>query len=959
MPAGLNIVSFDYSWHPDSTEENYIYQFGTQWVITGGPRYITAGATQIKYIDINYAIVGPNKKNWEVSDNIVIQDFDYSWHPHPDDPIFIYQFGTQWHDRGGPRYIVPGANEDTPVKYIDTRVIKATLGSSKKNWIVPHDVDASKFDFSWVPHPNDPPFIYQFGTQWQKTGGPRYVVTGAIDIKYIEDAKLKVKRLPSDKHWFNPYKSDISKFDFSWHPDDTVPPYVYQFGTEENKTDGPRYLTPGANDITYLPRVEKSEEDIVANIIEPEIKIKEVVVNRYYIETTLENLVKEHPNEVFWALNKLIDYNTFDFAWRPLTAGVDGETVEYESNYVHTFGSTDSILTHTYFVHAKQYLAGNKNLKYIENKKLNDEYLTKLFTKPDMFFVDRGNPESQARFDKLKERFSNIQKTRYLNSWVDTINRCINRSTNNLCWILNSELDYTNFDFNYYPNPWQMKMVHVFGTQWSHWGTTFMVNRETFAADTKYIKIIEHLSNLNFVKNTTAVATNCIHDLFIIDHGNMQTPITVNSLKPKVSNKTVTVVSYRENYFETFKDMLKQLPEKKEHFIWVCSSICDYTGFDFSYVCDPFAREQLHVFPSSSQKFGDTFLVNVNRLREVIDAMTNLQDYGKINYNQHQRVKRYDPPVIITEYDTHVASIMEDFAFPYAVFVSADNKNIQIVDEEPMNLWAQDTKNILVTSTGGTRIIVPKEAKNQVETQLYDYPYIKTASRLAKSNPLDIVYLSNGETCAEENYEHLLKTTKGLANRVVRVDGVNGRVQAYHAAAEASKTPWMFTVFAKLKVNPKFDWNWQPDRLQMPKHYMFLAKNPVNGLIYGHQGMIAYNKRMTLENQGHGLDFTLDSPHETIDVVSGTATYNTDAWSTWRTAFREAIKLKKDGSDISLQRLETWLTKADGNFAQYSLDGANDGIAYYNKVKGKTDKLRLSYEWDWLKKQFNKKYKKK
>ena len=68
--------------------------------------------------------------------------------------------------------------------------------------------------------------------------------------------------------------------------------------------------------------------------------------------------------------------------------------------------------------------------------------------------------------------------------------------------------DYDNFDFNYYPNPWQMTMVHVFGTQWSHWGSTFMINKETFEADTKYIKIIEHLSNLNFVKTKRAYASN-------------------------------------------------------------------------------------------------------------------------------------------------------------------------------------------------------------------------------------------------------------------------------------------------------------------------------------------------------------------------------------------------------------------------------------------------------------------
>ena len=74
----------------------------------------------------------------------------------------------------------------------------------------------------------------------------------------------------------------------------------------------------------------------------------------------------------------------------------------------------------------------------------------------DMFFVDRGNSESTRRFEKLKKQFPTIQKTRYLNTWVDTINRCINRSSTLLCWILNSELEYSNFEFEYYPNPWQI-----------------------------------------------------------------------------------------------------------------------------------------------------------------------------------------------------------------------------------------------------------------------------------------------------------------------------------------------------------------------------------------------------------------------------------------------------------------------------------------------------------------------
>ena len=408
-----------------------------------------------------------------------------------------------------------------------------------------------------------------------------------------------------------------------------------------------------------------------------------------------------------------------------------------------------------------------------------------------MFFVDRGNKESDSRYEKLKIQFNDkIQKTRYLNSWVDTINRCINRASSNLCWILNSELDYTNFDFNYYPNPWQMKMVHVFGTQWSHWGTTFIVNRESFAEDTKYIKIIEHLSNLNFVKDQDkkAKATSNLYDIFVVDYGNKEMLKTFRTIQSKSNGKSVTSIEYKNNYLDTFKEILKQVIDKKENYVWVCSSICDYTSFDFTYICDPFAREQLHVFPSTTQKYGDTFLVNANKLRELVSGMKTLQDYEKINFNRHQSVNRYPAPEIISDDDTHTSSLDIRFDYPYVVLTTEDNKDIEKIEYEPINLWSKETKNIVIASAGGTRVVVPKEVKDVVKREFYDYPYIVKNSRLAKSKPLDIVFLSNGEPGADENYEHLLNVTKGLSNRIVRVDGVNGRVNAYHAAAEASET---------------------------------------------------------------------------------------------------------------------------------------------------------------------------
>jgi len=994
IPDNIDINSFDFSWHPDDTDPAYIYVFGTQWATSGGPIYTVDNATKTKYVGVQVASAVASKTNWKYNSTVVDESqFDFSWHPDPREPAYIYVWGNKYEDGKYKSTIEYHAEGATDVKYMTNDVallpdwdrwvflkevdknkfdfswrpdplepayiytwgnkyepaeISPTLEYHCPNatdvkymgdtapvlpewdrWQIPDNVDKSKFDFTWRPDPREPPFMYAFATVWNDRGGPIYVAPTSTKFKYIEDVKAVL--LSSTDNWEISEGINVSDFDFSWVPHPQAPPYIYQFGTLGDPDDGPRYVSPGNNgEIVKLRRVTKKFE-------------KEQVVAQYYIETTLADLASKYPRKLFWAKQKNIDYSTFDFTWRP--------TIE-QAEYVHVFGSSDSDATHTYLVNGMQWAKGNRELNWVKDDKLDDKTLFNIFKKSDMFYVDKGNLEAQVRFEKLRLLHPQIQKTRYLNSWVDTIKRCNNRATSELIWVLNSELDYTDFDFEYYPNPWQMKMVHVFGTQWSHWGTTFMVNRETFAEDTKYINIIEHLSNINFVKNIRATATQCVYDTIIIDHGNKELDRVVEQVTSKISGKNVTVVKYNESYLQTLKDIVARQQDKKEHYLWLCSSVCDYSSFDFSYTVDPFARDNLHVFASGSQKFGDTFFIDVNKAKEIIDKMLSLEYYHKVNYNNAQKVTRLPEPIIVTNNDTLIDAAMHIEGFPYATIITSDNKDITVMPTEPMNLWAPETKNILVTSTGATRIVVPREVKDHVSKELYDYPYIKKASKLAISSPMDIVYLSNGETGAEENWEHLQKITKGLKNRVVRVDGVNGRVQAYHAALEASETPWAFTVFAKLKISPKFDFNWQPDRMQAAKHYIFHAKNPVNGLIYGHQAMIAYNKRLTLANKGNGLDFTLDDEHEVVPLLSGIANYNTDEFSTWRTSFREVLKLKAEDSDIARTRLDAWLNKAEGDFAQYSIKGAIDADEYYDEVDGDFDMLKLSYEWSWLKEKF-------
>lgn len=446
------------------------------------------------------------------------------------------------------------------------------------------------------------------------------------------------------------------------------------------------------------------------------------------------------------------------------------------------------------------------------------------------------------------------------------------------------------------------------------------------------------------------------YDVMLINHHNDEIDEVEQTLHKKLPYSKIIKVKFYKDYFTTFKKIANLLEPKYEP-VWICSSICDYKNFDFNQKIDlQFEETHIYTYPSGNQKFGDTFLCIANIMKDQIFKIDKLENYKFINF-KNQKVERFTCPIYRHDDDTHLEKVKcTSFNFPYAIFQTKDT--LVELSDTPINLWSFDTQNIIVTSKGASSIIFPRIASFHVKEQLYDYPNIYYYEQLNDTNPLDIVFLSNGENCADTHYNHLLEVTKKYNNKVIRVDNVNGRVNAYHAAAISSSTSWYFTVFAKLLVNENFDWSWQPDRLQDRKHYIFYAHNPVNDLNYGHQAMIAYNKKLVLNNNGIGLDFTLDDNHEVVEINSGTAFYNIDEFTTWRTAFREAIKLKHDNSLVSKNRLEQWKTVGKLQYGEFSILGANDACDYYDQVNGDIYKLKLSYDWPWLKELFTKLYNK-
>ena len=511
-----------------------------------------------------------------------------------------------------------------------------------------------------------------------------------------------------------------------------------------------------------------------------------------------------------------------------------------------------------------------------------------------------------------------IPKSGYTDTNYHPTPSIIRVGTDSVNWLIPTGIE--SFDTTWHPDPTDPPYIYQFGTQ--HQRTGGPQYRVPGAVD------------LKFVDQMRVTASRVATAIYEIDH--------LDGAVGQIANTT-----RRVRYFDNYRDTLIRIARSTgpEHeFVWICSSICDYSNFDFSWHPEQWQASMLHVFASDGEKFGDTFFMHVPSFAHRAERVALLEWYD-CNFVDIS-VPRRPMPVVKHNYDSQAEAVRAlPFDGPLAVYTTTDYVpgNLATVP-----LWRQETKTIVPLSTGATSVIVPRAAVSDIKTQLYDYAYIDKTRRVLKDQPLDIVFISNGEKDTIELYSWLETVARHVPNRIHWSDGVTGRVAAYHAAARMSTTPWFFAVFAKLRVNQHFDWSWQPDRMQQAKHYIFHARNTINDLEYGHQGMIAYNRKLVLENTGQGLDFTLDQPHEVVPVLSGEAIYYTSNWIAWRTAFRECLKLRASLPDVENEyRLKQWLA-VDHGAGKWSSKGAEDAVAYYEEVGGDFDALKKSYEWSWL-----------
>jgi len=221
----------------------------------------------------------------------------------------------------------------------------------------------------------------------------------------------------------------------------------------------------------------------------------------------------------------------------------------------------------------------------------------------------------------------------------------------------------------------------------------------------------------------------------------------------------------------------------------------------------------------------------------------------------------------------------------------------------------------------------------------------------------DIVFISYEESNAEANWQLLISRFPNAK----RLHGVKGIHTAHVTAANMVATDMFYVVDGDAVVDSDFAFDYSVPDHQLDHVHVFRARNPINDLVYGYGAvkLLPTNDVRRLVDRDFKPDMTssINRKYKVVHQLSNVTAFNTDAYNTWRSAFRECAKLASgviDGqvNNETQQRLETWCTVGSSReYGYWSLLGAQSGREFGLNSRG-TDQLMRINDWNWLREKY-------
>ena len=825
----------------------------------------------------------------------------------------------------------------TDIVYHDTKLkFKSNAANDEWQWITDPRIDYSNFDFTWLPDAWDIDKIHCFPMR----GTEKLAYTKLINTKHstteekYHSGDLVFIDASDEWQWITDPRIDYSNFDFTWLPDAWDIDKIHCF------------CMHGLEQLSYTKLVNLRHE----------------VIGTKYHNSNLKFI--DASDEWHWVKDDRVDYSNFDFTWLPDAWDIDK---------IHCFCMYDTEqLYYTYLYNAKATITDTKyyqaHLKFkepimqiskddanrtdlpewvwiidsrVDYNKFNFDWL------PDAFDLDKDHyfcmngyrelsytqlvntklPTKENKYHRTRLKFKReVQDRLYWPSfattmltgfdWYDSLaNWIIDQEIDEeWVWVIDERINYTDFDFTWLPDAWDREFIHCFTMQNKQkLSYTWLINTKTV----KQKKFKFHISNLEF--------NNQMFELTMFDMGNTQN-ITVNYDKK---------IRFTGNMTDVLRSAARRC---NKEWLYVGSSIGNYKNFNFDWFPDLDQIKFTHCWPTPKQTKGETFLIHIPTFLQ--------KNEFTWNFN-HDPIRRLPWPSIHYEEDNLAEAINnQNGSSLYTLYYNLEMTPSQLQIPEPC-LWGN--RPVVSLCQGNSISLVPRDCI--VKKEIYEYDYLEKQHDLLELVNLDIIFIHNRESGAGINLSKL--SSLEPKNTEIKISsGVNGRLNAYQAAAELSSTNWFLAVFAKCSMKENFsNFDWRPDYWQQPKHYIFYNYNCDLDLTYGHMAPIAYNKKLMLKNKG-GLDMTLAQEHAVVPIVIS-ETKLTDPWEIWRTAFRETVKLlyySKDNNSIELEyRLNTWLQADDLWYKRAAIDAKN----FFDSVDGELGWILVTNEWDWLRKRFD------
>ena len=611
-----------------------------------------------------------------------------------------------------------------------------------------------------------------------------------------------------------------------------------------------------------------------------------------------------------------------------------------------------------------------------------------------VFINDQSFDSVQIKFDNVSSQspWKNTREVQFKNSYLETIRSVVDSITTEYFWVFADFMDMSTADIYYVPDALESDQIHTwYKTGTNKEGNLFLIPTEAFKQQLPKLKCLRDYQQINYhaQDNLNQKATANIYEIHKRFNKDKKLHIKLVDAHTKIDN-TKMYPSFWENdsggeiyinnnqfdavqvrfkntktwpspfantrqvpFVDSYLTVLKSIINDIDtEYFWLFANFMDLKTLDIDFVPDVLESDQIHVWYNThplggTNKEGNVFLIPTRALKQQISKLKYLRDYRDIKYHAHPNLFQNWIPKTKFKLQDPYESFFKESPNYYKWMINNDLD----VDKVP-NFFPSFWEDEKIYTWGKTNDIMLVPHREKLD-QFYDIDRHVHFDLNYDAQPMDIVFLSYDEPEAESQYQKL----KDRFPRAKWCKGVNMRSLAYITAAQMSSTDYFFFVTPKQEILDSFNFDYQPDRLKNPCHYIFNARNPVNGLEYGHGAVLLYNKKLVMETARPGLDFTLSAAHDWVPVLSSINHFNQTPLMSWRTTFREVLKLLQMTPTVeSRYRLKKWCELGVGNNAEYVYLGAKDAQSYYKDHKHDINALKKSFELDWLNQQFNEKY---